>query len=185
VSHVSFFGLRDIEFITQPNIGLDTSARQSVIEILNHLLADESVLSFKTHRAEGQPGETIAPELQLLYDAQYKQINDIVIEIAERVRILGGSPLSDSEELSNAARLDGKLAVTPSIISILADHETFIRFLREDTRKCSEAYDDQGTFAILVSIMRLHEKMAWVLRSNIKNEPIHGESQEKNIKNDQ
>ena len=68
------------------------------------------------------------------------------------------------------------LLFIPGIISILADHEAFIRFLREDTRKCSEAYDDQGTFAILINVMRLHEKMAWVLRSNIKNEPIHGES---------
>jgi starvation-inducible DNA-binding protein len=52
-------------------------------------------------------------------------------------------------------------------MSILADHEAFIRFMREDAQNCSEMYEDQGTFALLVSVMRIHEKMAWLLRSNI------------------
>ena len=42
-----------------------------------------------------------------------------------------------------------------------------IRFLREDARKCTEEYEDEGTFELLVSVMRLHEKMAWMLRSYI------------------
>ena len=176
MSRGTFSGRKNIPIATQPNIGLDASTRQSVVEILNLLLADEGVLLLKIDSVGG------SPDLKPLYDAQCKQINDIVIEITERVRILGGSPFSSSEESIKAARLDGTLTVIPGIISILADHEAFIRFLREDTRKCYEAYDDQGTFAILVSIIRLHEKMAWVLRSNIKHEPVRGESQKKILK---
>ena len=176
MSKDTFFEDKNIPIATQPNIGLDAAARQSVVEILNLLLADEAVLLLKMHRV-GEP-----PDLKPLFETQRKQINNIVIEITERVRILGGSPLSSSDESINSARLDGKLTGIPGIINILADHEAFIRFLREDTRKCYEAYDDQGTFAILVSIIRLHEKMAWVLRSNIKHEPVRGESQKKILK---
>jgi hypothetical protein len=45
-------------------------------------------------------------------------------------------------------------------------------------------YEDQGTFVMLVSVMRLHEKMAWILRSYIENEPDQGESQAR-MKNDE
>lgn len=163
----SFYGHKFVEVTIQPNIGLDASARQSVVDILNLLLADEAVLSSKTHHADGHPGEKGGPDLHPLYNTQYKQINDIVLEIEERVGILGGSHPGRSEELIDSARLDGKLDAASGIISILADHEAFIRFLREDAQKCSEAYEDQGTFALLVSVMCQHEKMAWILRSNI------------------
>jgi starvation-inducible DNA-binding protein len=172
----TFYGHVNVQVAIQPNIGLDAAARQSVVEILNLLLADEAVLAFKTHSSDGHSGGTGVPDLQTIYDEQYKQINEIVIEIAERVRILGGSPLSSSEELIDSARLDGKLAVVPGVMSILADHEAFIRFLREDAQKCSEAYEDQGTFATLVSVLRIHEKMAWILRSNIALEQFDHEN---------
>ena len=40
--------------------------------------------------------------------------------------------------------------------------------LREDARKCTEEYEDEGTFELLVNIMRIHEKIAWVLRSYVE-----------------
>ncbi len=170
----TFYGRKNVQVTIQPNIGLDATARQSVVEILNILLADEAVLSLKTHRAaEEFAGKAGVSELQPLYNAQSKQINTISNEIVERVKILGGSPLSGSEELLDYSRLDGKLAIVPNVMNILADHEAFIRFLREDARKCSEAYEDQGTFALLVSVMRLHEKTAWILRSYIEPELTH------------
>jgi starvation-inducible DNA-binding protein len=68
--------------------------------------------------------------------------------------------------------LGGELNVVPGIVNILADHEAFIRFLREDARKCSEIYEDLSTFALLVSVMGAHEKMAWVLRRYIATEQL-------------
>ena len=59
-----------------------------------------------------------------------------------------------------------------------------IRFLREDARKCTEEYEDEGTFEMLVSIMRLHEKMAWMLRSYIETDPVYGVSQKRILKDE-
>jgi len=174
----TFYGRKNVQVTFQPNIGLDATARQSVIEILNLILADETVLALKTQRADGRAGQAGVSDLQPLYDAQFKEINDIVGEIGERVSILGGSHLNSPEELINSARLDGRLAVVPGHMSILADHEAFIRFLREDAQKCSELYEDQGTYALLVNVMRLHEKMAWMLRSQIENESGRGDNQD-------
>ena len=154
----------------QPNIGLDASIRQSVVDMLNLLLADEAVLLLKIHHPDKHANGMGFSELQTLYDAQYKQVNAISNEIKERIQILGGVYLKNSEALINSSRLDGKNNPIPGIVNILADQEAFIRFLREDAQKCSEIYEDQGTFALLVSVMCTHEKMAWMLRSSIEPE---------------
>lgn len=166
----TFYGRKNIQLTFQPNIGLDAGARQSVVEILNILLADEAVLSLKTRQADGHLGESGGTILRPIYDAQSRQIQEIVNEIKERISILGGSQLSGSEELVDLARLDGKIGGGSDVMGILADHEAFIRCLREDAQKCSEVYEDQGTFVMLVSVLLRHEKMAWMLRANIEPE---------------
>jgi DNA-binding ferritin-like protein len=80
---------------------------------------------------------------------------------------LGSPHIWVPEKLNHSARLDINLAVDPDEMRTLSDQEALIRFLREDAQKCSEMYEDQGTFALLVKIMLTHEKMAWLLRSSI------------------
>jgi starvation-inducible DNA-binding protein len=178
----SFYRRENIQVTFQPNIGLDAGARQSVAELLNLLLADEAVLSYKMSRADGDTDGVDIPALHALYNAQYLQINAISSELAERIQIIGGSLLKSSKELIDSAGLGGELIAVPGIVSILADHEAFIRFLREDAQKCSELYEDQGTYALLINVMRIHEKMAWNLRSNIAREQFdHGKSTDINV----
>lgn len=88
----TFYGRKIVQVSIQPNIGLDTAARQSVVEILNLLLADEAVLSLKYHSANEHTGGTGVLDLQSFYDEQYKQIKDIVNEIGERVKIWAALP---------------------------------------------------------------------------------------------
>ena len=173
----TFYVNEKVQVTFQPNIGLDAAARQSVVEILNILLADESVLLFKTHRAEEQPGEIDVSDLSLLLKAQRIQINEIILELAERVNIMGSTPLLGSVELVDASRLYENPDAVPDVLSILADHEAFIRFLREDARKCSEVYEDQGSFAQLIEVLRQHEKMAWMLRPYIQPGLLHDHEQ--------
>jgi starvation-inducible DNA-binding protein len=150
-----------------PNIGLDANARQSVIKILNLILADEIVLSRKTNHGSGHGNEWWAHELQTFFDGQSRQMSAITAEVAERIQILGGSEFSSEKELLGSARLDGEPNVVPALIDLLADHEALTRYLREDAQKCSEIYEDQGSFLLLVGVMRIHEKMSWMLRSQI------------------
>jgi starvation-inducible DNA-binding protein len=167
MTRTNFHGRKNIQVAIQPNIGLDAVARQSVVEMLNLLLADESVLALVTRRAEGHAGGSNVPNPGTFYGAQFNQINAIIDEIKERIQILGGTPRDQTKDFIDSARLAGELSAVPEIISLLADHEAFIRFLREDAQKCSEVYEDQGTFVLLIRMLRIHEKMAWLLRSNI------------------
>lgn len=151
-----------------PNIGLDSDTRNSVIEILNTTLADESVLTVKTRSAHWNVSGAGFFELHTLFDLQYKQLNDISNEVAERVRVLGGIAIGSLQEFLKNARLDEKPEDIPDMLELLADHEAIIRFLREDAKKCSEEHEDEVTRDFLVGVLYEHEKMAWILRSHIE-----------------
>jgi starvation-inducible DNA-binding protein len=160
----------------QPNIGLDSDVRHAVVEILNNTLANEAVLTLKTRGAHWNVRGAGSVELHILFGSQYKQLNDISDEIAERARMLGGIAVGSLQEFIHYTRMEEQPGVVPDILRLLADHEAAIRFLREDAKKCTEEYEDDGTFELLVGVMRLHEKMAWMLRSYIENEPVHMDS---------
>src|ERR1035437_9589080 len=168
-----------LQVLIQPNIGLDSDVRRSVVEILNNTLANEAVLTVKTRSAHWNVSGPGFFELHILFDSQYKQLNDISDEIAERARMLGGIAIGSLQEFIRRARMAEQPGVVPDILHLLADHEASVRFLREDAKKCTDEYEDEGTFELLVSVMCLHEKMAWMLRSYIENEPVHGESQKR------
>lgn len=165
-----------LQMLIEPNIGLDRDARRSLVEILNVILADESVLSAKTRCAHWNVRGADFFELHTLFETQYQLLNNILDDIAERARMLGGYAIGSLEEFLKHTRLDEQPGLVPDILCLLADHEASIRFLREDARACEEQYEDEGTFELLVSIMSMHEKIAWMLRSYIEKEPVHGES---------
>jgi starvation-inducible DNA-binding protein len=165
-----------LQVLIQPNIGLDSDVRHAVVEMLNNTLANEAVLSVKTRSAHWNVSGAGFFELYILFDSQYHQLNDISDEIAERVRMLGGMAIGSLQEFMLHAQIAEQPGVVPDILRLVADHEACIRFLREDTKKCSEEYEDEGTCELLVSVMRLHEKMAWMLRSYLENEPVHIET---------
>lgn len=157
-----------LQVLIHPNIGLDQDVRRSVVEILNKTLANEAVLTLKTRRAHWN---VRGPEFfgeKNLFGAQYRQLNKISDEIAERTRILGGFALCSLGEFTKYARMEEQPGIVPDILHLLADHETCIRFIREDARRCSEEFEDEGTFNLMVNVMRLHEKMAMLLRSFIE-----------------
>lgn len=163
--------------LIEPNIGLESDVRHPVVAILNNSLADEAVLSQKTRSAHWNVSGKGFFELHILFETQYKQLSEITDGVAERTRILGGFAIASFTEFLAHTRLEEFPGNVPDILHLLADHETVIRLLREDIRKCTEEYEDEGTVELLVSMMSLHEKMAWMLRSYIENEPVGGESQ--------
>ena len=164
----------DVEqiLVFQPNIGLAINVRYPIINILNASLADEAVLSQKTRSTHWNRSGTGFLEIYILLESQYKQLNEIVDKIAERTRMLGGIALGSFEEILQKAQIKERMDQIPNVLHLLADHETIIRSLREDIRKCSEDYEDEGTVELLVGVMSLHEKMAWMLRSYIEVKPI-------------
>lgn len=163
--------IKKLDITIQPNLGLECDVRNSIVEILNITLANVAVLAAKTHSARWHVQGRGYLDLRSLFDDQFNQLNMHSDEIAERVRILGGFAIGSLQEFIQFSRLLEQPGVVPDILRLLADHESCVRFMREDARKCAEEYEDAVTFDLLVSGMRRHEKMAWVLRSYIESDP--------------
>jgi starvation-inducible DNA-binding protein len=157
-----------LQVLNQPNIGLESDVRHSIVELLNKTLANEAVLSLKTRNAHWNATGSGFFEQHILFNSQYEHLNNLSNEIVERIRILGGIVIGSLQEFIDYTRLEDKPGVTPDALHLLADHEAVIRFLREDSKTCSEEYKDEVIHNFLVDILFQHEKMAWMLRSYIE-----------------
>jgi starvation-inducible DNA-binding protein len=95
-----------LQVAIQPNIGLDSDVRHSVVGILNNILADEAVLTLKTRSAYRNVNGAGFFELDILFNSQYEQLNDISDEIAERAQMLGGTAIGSLEEFIKHTRVE-------------------------------------------------------------------------------
>jgi starvation-inducible DNA-binding protein len=92
----------------------------------------------------------------------------MIDQVAERIRTLGGKPLSTMADFIKGTSLEedqsGEVKTINMFERLLADHEQVIRELREDVDTCDEQLKDAGTADFLTGLMEAHEKMAWMLR---------------------
>ena len=155
--------------MTAPNIGIRDGERQAVVSILNTLLADEYLLYTKTRNYHWNVTGPQFNDLHKFFEAQYEALDDIVDEVAERARSLGGRAAGTLEEFRKTARLGedpGKVpAARDMLAALLADHESLTRTLRTDVDTVTDKHRDTGTADFLTGLLEQHEKMAWMLRS--------------------
>lgn len=153
----------------KPEIGLLDKNRDAVVKILNTTLADEMVLLVKTRNYHWNVTGPQFNDLHKFLDGQYGELNEIVDEVAERARSLGGMAMGTMGEFQKQSRLKEHPSQHPSAKSMLSnllnDHESIIRTMRADLQICQDTHGDAGTADFLTGLMEQHEKMAWMLRS--------------------
>jgi starvation-inducible DNA-binding protein len=151
------------------DIGISDKDRQAVVGILNNLLADEYVLYTKTRNYHWNVTGPHFHDLHKFFESQYEALDEIVDEVAERARALGGTSAGTLKEFLKAARLKEFPGEVPPakgmLLKLLEDHEEIINLLREDLETCADKYHDMGTSDFLTGLMEKHEKMAWMLRA--------------------
>ncbi len=155
----------------KPNTEISEGNRKAAATLLNILLADEYVLYTRTRSAHWNVQGQNFMELHKFFQGQYEALDEIIDEVAERVRSLGHFALGSLNEFISVARLteqDHKFGNQKEIIqTLLDDHETLIRVLRKDIATTSETLRDLGTCDFITGLMEQHEKMAWMLRAYI------------------
>ncbi len=151
------------------SIGISDKHRNGVIELLNQLLSDEYLLYTKTRNYHWNVTGPDFSELHKFFESQYEELDEIIDEVAERARSLGGKSLGTLKEFLQEAKLKEFPGNYPNphkmISNLLADHESVIQGLRKNLEICSNQYNDMGTSDFLTGLMEQHEKMAWMLRS--------------------
>jgi len=150
------------------NIGISKKNRQEMAKLLNHLLANEYVLYTKTWKFHWNVEGKHFGALHLFFENQFKQLADIVDEVAERARALGfpaDGTLTEFLEKTSLSEHPGKNPNDLAMIKILMeDHEEIIRKIHEDSQMANEL-GDYGTNNFLCELLEKHEKMAWMLRA--------------------
>lgn len=155
-------------------IDIEPGDRAAVVALLNRLLADEYILYTETRKYHWNVTGPNFHDLHKFFEAQYEELNEVVDDVAERIRALGGWPAATLTEFSRSARLrertEARLTAEQMIGNLLSGHEGLIRQLRHDSEACVGLHD-MGTNDFLVGRMEQHEKMAWMLRSSLESRP--------------
>lgn len=149
-------------------IGISEKHVTKIVELLSLNLADEITLYTKTRKFHWNIYGTSFMELHKLFEAQYKQLEKAIDEVAERIGKLGSKTIGTMKEFCEITRLKEMPDKYPSqkdmLHELVKDHETIILALRKDIDDCADNYKDAGTADFLTGLMELHETISWTLR---------------------
>jgi starvation-inducible DNA-binding protein len=152
-------------------IGLTEKDCEGSVKILNQLLSDEYLLYTKTRNYHWNVTGPDFSELHKFFESQYAELDNIIDEVAERARSLGGNSLGTLREFLQQAKLKEIPGDYPTakkmLANLLADHEALIQGLRHSLA-AAEQFHDMGTSDFLTGLMEQHEKMAWMIRSYLE-----------------
>lgn len=155
----------------KPDIGIAEDHLQAIAIELNKVLADEFVLHTKTRNYHWNVEGTNFMEMHNFYESQYEELDQIIDDVAERIRALGHYSEGRVEDLLKLSSLDEPAYTTKQseqLRNLLNDHEQIIRNLRKLITLFSDKYKDLGTSDFVTGLMEKHEKMAWFIRAYLK-----------------
>jgi starvation-inducible DNA-binding protein len=154
-------------------IGISESHQQDVANELSKILADETVLYIKTKNAHWNIEGVDFYDKHKFFETEFGQLDEIIDSVAERIRSIGHYPPATLKSYLSLTHLtEQERSQNDSlgfIKELLADHESIIIILRGHIKSFANEFHDLGTSDFITGLMEAHEKMAWFLRSHLKN----------------
>lgn len=152
--------------------GLTEQIRAKIANRLNILLANEFVLYIKTLNYHWNVQGPVFGPLHKLFNDQYKELLDIIDELAERIRALDMHAFGTMKEYIKNATIEEEKpnqypVPTQMIAHLVHDHDAIITQLRKDI-EFTDKHDDTGTNNFLSELIEKHEKIAWMLRAHLQ-----------------
>jgi starvation-inducible DNA-binding protein len=163
------------QLITLP-IALEEHVCRESVDNLNQLLADTMTLRalYKKHH-----WQVVGPtfyQLHLLFDKHYKEQEQLVDAIAERIQLLGGISLAMGQDVAERTLIPrppkGREEAPVQISRLLHAHEIILREAHGMARLAADHGDD-GTNDLLVSeVIRTNELQVWFVAEHVVDVPI-------------
>jgi len=153
------------------NIGIPDKNLEAVALEMNKILADEFILYAKTRNYHWNVVGSNFMEMHKFYESQFEQLDEIIDDVAERIRSIGHfaeARLKDYLELTHLDEQEYTTKQEAQLKNLLQDHESIIENLRKLIPVFVDKYKDAGTSDFITGLMEKHEKMAWFIRSYIK-----------------
>ena len=148
------------------NLGIPQKDIKSIVKNLTIVLASEMVLYVKTRKFHWNVSGSSFMEMHLLFESQYKELELIADEAAERIGKLGEKSIGtmkdfvDHSVLKECNKDEDKEGMVKELLN---DYRTLITKIRDFIKEIDQT-DDFGTTDFLTGIMMQHEKQAWILR---------------------
>ncbi len=149
------------------NIGISEKNLVKSCAILSSTLSNEMTVYIKTRKAHWNVTGQSFMELHKLFEDQYKQQEQSIDQIAERIAKLGHNTIGTMHEFLKLSIIkenpDKYTSSKDTLKELLKDHETIIVQLRKDITTLSEADKDAGTADFITGLLKEHETTAWIL----------------------
>jgi starvation-inducible DNA-binding protein len=148
-------------------LALGQAARTEAVTNLNQLLADTMVLRDLYRKHHWQVAGPEFAMLHAMFDTHYRELDQLVDALAERVQLLGGVSIAMPHDVAAMTLIPrppkGREAVAVQLGRLMHAHEVVLKEARTMARLASEA-DDAGTNDLIVSqAIRLNERQVWFL----------------------
>lgn len=149
--------------------GLPDKSRVRVAEGLASLLADSYALYLKTQNFHWNVTGHEFYSLHILFEKQYEELVADIDEVAERIRALGlyvDASFSAFKERTAVCEEHKVRTAKEMIAELVKAHEICIRSAR-NLSQIAEDENDAATVDLLGRKLNIHEKQAWMLRSQL------------------
>lgn len=136
---------------------------------LTTLLANTFVLYVKTLNFHWNVTGPRFYSLHLLFEKQYNELAESLDVIAEQIRTLDQPAIASLEAFNRQRTLsdsNGTVGEEQMIEELYNDHEAIKNYLRIWIEE-AQADGLEGVADLLIQRLRAHEKIAWMLKSNL------------------
>jgi starvation-inducible DNA-binding protein len=154
---------------TTIDIGISEDLRKEIGDGLARLLADTYTLYVKTHNFHWNVTGPLFNSLHLMFETQYTELALAVDLISERIRALGFPAPGSYAQFAKLTSIKEETSVPSAeamIKQLVHDQETVVRTARSIFPVVDKA-NDEPTADLLTQRMQIHEKTAWMLRSQL------------------
>lgn len=150
---------------------IDEKNTKTIVHALNELLANEYAFFTKNLNYHWNVTGPRFHSLHTFLEIHYRDLLETMDNIAERVRILGSTPLSTVKEMETSMVIKEKngadMSANEMLDDLLKDSVLIEDFIKEKVAMDGLFDHDPGTEDFLIGILQKHEKFSWMLRSHL------------------
>ena len=164
---------KDVRLNKMSPQGRMTSKTEAEISYhLNSILANEFALFTKTLNYHWNVTGPRFHSIHVFLEEQYRDLLEIMDDVAERVRVIGQYPISTLREFKSEMNLEeaasSMLSSNEMLVDLFESHLKVQDQLKEilETKLLDQ---DPGTEDFLTALLVKHENMSWMLQSHQKN----------------
>ena len=168
---MSAVGAIETKFLKQSDKRLSDDKKMA-ISGLNHLLSNEFALFTKTLNYHWNVTGPRFHSIHTFLEDHYNSLLEIMDDVAERVRVIGGRPLGSMAEMQSAMDVKESKETGMDTSEMLRDLMSTHREIRKEIKEILSSRDDwssdPGTEDFFTEVLRKHEDMGWMLRAHVE-----------------